>query len=216
MRGLRSAPIAALLLIAGLVSACSSDDGRDMKAPSAAQIASTQTTTTLAADTTLAVLDDGDGAPIDTTVDGGTGVVLTLTAPWADGDKIPDAFRCAGPEASPEISWTGVPAEAKSLALVLVDEDAPDYTHWVVANIDPATSALLAGSVDPNAVQATNSAGSIGFAGPCPPEGETHAYSLSLYALDQVLEVQNGDDGAAMQDAIYAAAIEAAAVTFTS
>lgn len=217
MRGLRFAPIVALLLLVGfVVTAGDSDDGREMKPPSDAQIASTQTTTTLAADTTLAVLDGSDGAPIDTTVDGGSAVVLTVTAPWADGETIPDAFRCAGPEASPEISWTGVPAEAKSLALVLVDEDAPEYVHWVVANIDPATSALLAGSVDPNAVQAMNSAGSIGFSGPCPPEGETHAYSLSLYALDQVLEVQNGDDGAAMQDAIYSAAIEAAAVTFTA
>ena len=221
MRGLRSTPIAArvlasIVLVSGFASACSTDDGREMKPPSDAQIASTQTTTTVAAETTLAVLDGGDGAPIDTTVDGGTGVVLTITAPWSDGDVIPDEFRCAGPDASPEISWTGVPSEAKSLALVLVDEDAPDYTHWVVANIDPSTTALLAGSVDPNAVQATNSAGSIGFSGPCPPEGETHAYSLSLYALNQVLEVQNGDDGAAMQDAIYAAAIEAAAVTFTA
>jgi hypothetical protein len=214
MRGSRTAPLAALLVAAVVVAAaCSTDDGRGMKQPSVAQIASTQTTTTLATDTTLAALDD---APLETTVDGGAAVVLTVTAPWADGDTIPDAYRCAGPEASPEVSWTGVPADAKSLALVLVDEDAPEYTHWVVANIDPATSALLAGSVDPNAVQATNSAGSIGFSGPCPPEGETHAYSLSLYALDQVLEVQNGDDGAAMQDAIYAAAIEAAAVTFSS
>jgi Raf kinase inhibitor-like YbhB/YbcL family protein len=214
MRSSRTAPLAALLVAAVIVAAaCSTDDGRDMKQPSVAQIASTQSTTTLATNTTPAALDD---APLDTTVDGGAAVVLTVTAPWADGDTIPDAYRCAGPEASPEISWTGVPADAKSLALVLVDEDAPEYTHWVVANIDPATSALLAGSVDPNAVQATNSAGSIGFSGPCPPEGETHAYSLSLYALDQVLEVQNGDDGAAMQDAIYAAAIEAAAVTFSS
>lgn len=211
MRGLRFAPIFAVAVVFGVAtSACSIDDGRDMQPPSDAQIASAQTTTT------LAVLDGSNGAPIDTTVDGGGSVVLTVTAPWADGDTVPDAFRCAGPEASPEISWTGVPAEAKSLAIVLVDEDAPDDTHWVVANIDPATSALLAGSVDPNAVQAKNAAGSIGFSGPCPPEGETHAYSLSLYALDQVLEVQNGDDGAAMQDAIYAAAIEAAAVTFTA
>jgi Raf kinase inhibitor-like YbhB/YbcL family protein len=215
MRGPRIAPITALLVASvAIAAACSTDDGRNMKQPSVAQIASTQTTTTFATDTTLAALDDG--APLDTTVDGGFAVVLTVTAPWADGDTVPEAYRCAGPEASPEISWTGVPADAKSLALVLVDEDAPEYTHWVVANIDPVTSALLAGSVDPNAVQATNSAGTIGFSGPCPPEGETHAYSLSLYALDQVLEVQNGDDGAAMQDAIYAAAIEAAAVTFTA
>jgi len=214
MRGLRFTSIVALVVVLGIgASACGTDDGREMQQPSDAQIASAQTTTTFAAETTLSGL---DGAPIDTTVDGGGSVVLTVTAPWADGDTIPDAFRCAGPEASPEVSWTGVPAEAKSLALVLVDEDAPDYTHWVVANIDPATSTLLGGSVDPNAVQARNSAGSIGFSGPCPPEGQTHAYSLSLYALDQVLEVQNGDDGAAMQNAIYAAAIEAAAVTFTA
>jgi len=214
MRGLRFTPIVALVVVLGIgASACGTDDGREMQQPSDAQIASAQTTTTFAAETTLGGL---DGAPIDTTVDGGGSVVLTVTAPWADGDTIPDAFRCAGPEASPEVSWTGVPAEAKSLALVLVDEDAPDYTHWVVANIDPATSTLLGGSVDPNAVQAQNSAGSIGFSGPCPPEGQTHAYSLSLYALDQVLEVQNGDDGTAMQNAIYAAAIEAAAVTFTA
>lgn len=214
MRGLRFTSIVALVVVLGIgASACGTDDGREMQQPSVAQIASAQTTTTFAAETTLSGL---DGAPIDTTVDGGGSVVLTVTAPWADGDTIPDAFRCAGPEASPEVSWTGVPAEAKSLALVLVDEDAPDYTHWVVANIDPATSTLLGGSVDPNAVQARNSAGSIGFSGPCPPEGQTHAYSLSLYALDQVLEVQNGDDGAAMQNAIYSAAIEAAAVTFTA
>ena len=210
MRGFRWLSVAAVVVT---VSACGSDDGREMKPPSDAQIASTQTTTTIAAETTLAAVESG---PIDTTVDGGAAMVLTLTAPWADGETIPDQFRCAGPDASPEISWTGVPDGTQSLALVLVDEDAPDYVHWVVANIDPSTTALLAGSVDPNAVQAKNSDGTIGYSGPCPPEGETHAYSLSLYALDQVLEVQNGDDGAAMQDAIYAAAIEAAAVTFTA
>lgn len=207
--------ILAMVLCTAFFASCSTDDGRDMKPPSAAQVASAQTTTTAAADTTVAASDAGDAA-LDTTVDGGATVVLTLSAPWADGETLPDQFRCAGPESSPEISWTGVPAEAKSLALVLIDEDAPDYVHWVVANIDPSTTTLLAGSVDPNAVQAKNSAGSVGFAGPCPPAGETHQYSLSLYALDQVLEVQNGDDGAAMQDAIYGAAIEAAAVTFSA
>lgn len=204
----------ATIFCLSLVTACSTDDGRTMKSPTDAQIASAQTTTSLVAPTSS--IPDDDAAALDTTVDGGATVVLTLTAPWADGDVIPDRFRCAGPESSPEISWTGVPAEARSLALVLVDEDAPDYIHWVVANIDPSTTTLLAGSVDPNAAQATNSAGSIGFAGPCPPEGETHEYSLTLYALDQVLELQDGDDGAAMQEAIYAAAIEAAAVTFSA
>lgn len=214
MRGRR--PIVFVLFSAALLTACSTDDGREMKPPSDAQIASSLTTTTLAPETTLAVLDGGESATFDTTLDDGSSSILTLTAPWADGEAIPARYRCVGPEASPEISWTGVPEGTRSLALVLIDEDAPDDTLWVVANIDPSTTSLLAGSVDPNAVQAKNSAGTIGFSGPCPPEGETHAYSLSLYALDQVLEVQNGDDGATMEDAIYAAAIEAAAVTFTA
>lgn len=204
--------VATLTVCVLVLSSCSSDDGREMKPPSGAQIAATQTTTTsttLAGDTTNPASDTANA-------DGGESVFLSLTAPWADGDTLPDAFRCAGPEASPALSWAGVPVEAKSLALVLVDEDAPDYIHWVVANIDPATTDFLAGSVDPNAVQAENSAGTVGFAGPCPPEGTTHAYSLSLYALDQVLEFENGADGKAMEDAIYGAAIEAAAVTFNA
>lgn len=186
-----------------------------MKPPSDAQVAANQAA--LAATTTLANLDggtDASDAVLDTTVDGGSIAGFTLNAPWIEGAMVPDQFRCAGPEASPELSWSGVPAEARSLALVLIDEDDPDTTYWVVANIDPATTGILAGSVDPGAIQATNSQGRVGFAGPCPPEGNTHEYSLSLYALDQVLELQNGDDGAAMQDAINGAAIEAAAVTF--
>lgn len=192
------------------IAACSRDDGRDMKAPSDAQIASSQTTTTSST---------SSGAGVSTTdesVDTAESFELTLTTPWSDGDSSAAVYRCAGADASPAISWAGVPADTKSLALVLIDEDTPDYVHWVVANIDPATTNLLAGSVDPNAVQAKNGKGEIGFAGPCPPAGETHQYSLTLYALDQVLEVDNGADGKAMQDAIYGAAIETAAVTFTA
>lgn len=199
------APLAALC-------ACSSNDGRDMKDPNAAQIASAQTTTS----TSVSEAAGDVGVSVAESADTAAETVLTLTAPWSDGDAVPSAFRCAAPDLSPALSWTGVPAATKSLAVVLIDEDKPDYVHWVVANIDPNTTTLLAGSVDPNAVQATNSAGSVGFTGPCPPKGETHQYSLTLYALDQVLEVDNGGDGKAMQDAIYAAAIEAAAVTFSA
>ena len=194
------------------LAACSSNDGRAMKDPNAAQIASAQTTTTTSTSASAGAVGPSVAESADTAAE----TVLTLIAPWSDGDVIPEGFRCVGPDASPALSWTGVPEATKSLAVVLVDEDKPDYVHWVVANIDPATTNLLAGSVDPNAVQATNSAESVGFTGPCPPKGETHQYSLTLYALDQVLEVENGGDGKAMEDAIYAAAIEAAAVTFSA
>ena len=87
-------PHTALLVCAALLAACSTDDGREMKAPTDAQIASSLTTTTLAAETTLAVLDGGESATLDTTIDDGSSAVLTLTAPWADGETIPDRYRC--------------------------------------------------------------------------------------------------------------------------
>ena len=205
--------IASLLLgSTAAISACSSDDGRNMKDPNAAQIASAQTTTT----TTTGDAATGVSADVAESADSTAETILTLTAPWSDGEVVPDAYRCAGVDASPALSWTGVPVGTKALAVVLIDEDKPDFVHWVVANIDPATTNFLAGSVDPNAVQAENSNGNVGFAGPCPPEGQTHQYSLTLYALDQVLELDNGGDGKAMEDAIYAAAIEAAAITFSA
>src|SRR5258708_39826236 len=45
-------------------------------------------------------------------------------------DLIPQRFAynhagCSGDNISPEISWAGVPASAKSLALVVWDQDAP-------------------------------------------------------------------------------------------
>ena len=46
-------------------------------------------------------------------------------------------------------------------------------------------------------------------------EGSTHHYSLTVYALSQVLEVQEGDPAPAMRAAIEAAAIESATSDFT-
>ena len=52
----------------------------------------------------------------------------------------PDEFTCKGSNTSPPLAWTGVPADARSVALVVEDPDAPNgsYIHWVVYNIDPA------------------------------------------------------------------------------
>ena len=204
----------------GTVTACSTDDGRDMKPPTDAQIASTQTTappsTTVAGatvDTTEDAIDD------DTTNDTTTDIVMSLTAPWADGATLGAPYRCGAAADSPALSWANVPADAKSLALVLLDEDKPEVVHWVVANIAPDATGLPAGvvdSADNGLVQATNERGEIGYFGPCPPEGETHEYSLTLYALDQMLELPDGTDGLDLQDAVYAAALEAAAVTFSA
>lgn len=189
--------------------ACSRQDGRDMATPTDIQIAATNTT--LAPSTS-----EGDVAGDELPVVEAEPALMTLTAPFTDGAVVSAPFVCGDAAQSPELTWTNVPAGTVSLALILTDEDAPDYVHWVVANISPSLTGLAAGTLPSDAIQAKNSKGAIGFAGPCPPEGSTHQYSLTLYALDQMLEFANGDDGTAMGEAISASALDATTISFTA
>lgn len=97
---------------------------------------------------------------------------------------VPRRYTCRGADESPPLRWAGVPADARALALVVADPDAPGgtYIHWVVLDIDPATTSVGAGEVPAGARQARNSAGHARYDGPCPPSG-THHYRFTLYAL---------------------------------
>jgi len=130
-------------------------------------------------------------------------MALTITSKaFQDGTEIPKAFTCQGRDASPSLAWSGVPAQARSLALVVDDPDAPDpaapkttWVHWVLYDIPP-TAEELAEAVAPAALpqgtrQGLNDWGRKGYGGPCPPIGR-HRYFFKLYALDTVL----GDLGA--------------------
>jgi Raf kinase inhibitor-like YbhB/YbcL family protein len=121
---------------------------------------------------------------------------LTVTSSaFADGAPIPREFTCKGANTSPPLAWSGVPAGARSVALVVDDPDAPSatFTHWVVYNIDPAQSAIAAGEVPPGASQAMNSGGDVGYTGPCPPSG-THHYRFTVYVLRSPLTLPAGGD----------------------
>lgn len=191
------------------LSACSRQDGRKMATPSDIQIAATNTT--VAPSTSIGEMADAGSAVLDTEP-----ALMTLTAPFTEGAVVSPPFVCGDATQSPSLAWTNIPAGTVSLALILTDEDAPDFTHWVVVNLSPSLMALAPGILPSDAIAAKNSKGAIGFTGPCPPEGITHQYSLTLYALDQVLEFANGDNGAAMGEAISAAALDATTISFTA
>ena len=60
-----------------------------------------------------------------------------------DGGTVPEkhvfsSFGCTGGNLSPELHWSGAPAETKSFALTVYDPDAPTgsgWWHWTVVNI---------------------------------------------------------------------------------
>ena len=123
--------------------------------------------------------------------EGKTMTEMKLTSPaFANGQAIPKTYSCDGDDRNPPLAIAGVPKEAKSLALVMDDPDAPVgvWVHWVLWNIDPETSQIAHGSVPAGAEQGVNSWERTGYGGPCPPSG-THRYYFRLYALKERLEL---------------------------
>lgn len=131
---------------------------------------------------------------------------------------IPKKHTCKGADVSPELVFEGVPAGAKSLALIVDDPDAPDpkaplrtWVHWVRYNI-PATTAGLPEGAGPTAGgrNGCNDWGGPFWGGPCPPIGR-HRYFFKLYALDTLVEeksnMDKGDLLVAMEGHVLADAV---------
>lgn len=115
-------------------------------------------------------------------------LTVTSTA-FEAGKAIPAEYTCDGGEKTPPLSWSNVPAQAKSIAILVEDPDAPKgtFTHWMVTNIPPTETSLSEnGSLPQGAVAAKNDKGATGYAGPCPPSG-THHYHFRVFALDKTL-----------------------------
>jgi Raf kinase inhibitor-like YbhB/YbcL family protein len=125
---------------------------------------------------------------------------LTSSA-FKAGNPIPARHTCSGADLSPPLAWSGASADVKSLALICEDPDAPGGTfyHWGFYDIPPGVTALAEGTGKksiPAAKLATNSFGSSGYRGPCPPRGHgTHHYHFRLFALSAAkLNVSAGAD----------------------
>jgi Raf kinase inhibitor-like YbhB/YbcL family protein len=122
---------------------------------------------------------------------------------------IPIEHTCDGEDLSPALSWSDVPVERRSLALVCDDPDAPrgTWVHWVLYNL-PAESVELSPGVPPlpelpsGAHQGRNDSGEIGYSGPCPPPGKPHRYYFRLYALNILLTLPHGVSKAELEEAM--------------
>ncbi len=123
-------------------------------------------------------------------------MAMVLTSPaFAHGGEIPSRYTCDGEDISPPLQWKGVPAQARSLALIVDDPDAPDpaapkmvWVHWVLYDIPPDTNGLPEGVTElpEGTLEGVNDWHRTGYGGPCPPIGR-HRYFFKLYALDTVL-----------------------------
>lgn len=118
-------------------------------------------------------------------------VAMKITSSaFANEALIPAKYTCDGQDVNPPLTFSEIPKDAKSLALVVEDPDAPSgtWTHWIVWNINPETSKIEEGKLPEGAVEGTNDFQSVGYGGPCPP-GAEHRYMFNLFALDSQLNL---------------------------
>ena len=109
------------------------------------------------------------------------------------GGAIPRQYTKDGQNVSPPLHIEGVPAKARSLALVVEDPDAPSgtFNHWVLFNIDPKIQDINENTTPVLATRGQNDFGQMQYDGPKPPSG-THHYHFKLFALDEMLNLQPG------------------------
>jgi Raf kinase inhibitor-like YbhB/YbcL family protein len=102
---------------------------------------------------------------------------------------IPSKYTCDGYGVSPPLAWSGVPADARSVAILVDDPDAPGrpFLHWLVTDLPPVIGGVDEGGALPREARVAESdADTASYYGPCPSAGR-HRYRFHVYALDTML-----------------------------
>jgi Raf kinase inhibitor-like YbhB/YbcL family protein len=128
---------------------------------------------------------------------------------------IPSRYTCDGDDVSPPLRWANVPEEARSLALLVDDPDAPRgvFTHWVARGLDGGTGGLCEGEAAHGAGRNDSERSAT--------EGRAHrgaraaALRLSLYALDRDLQLDPGAGKPELEQAIEGHVLTAAELVGT-
>lgn len=128
-----------------------------------------------------------------------TGLTV-MSLVFSQGGHIPPKYTCQGEDINPPLEVSGVPEEAKTLALIMEDPDAPHgiFDHWLVWNILPNEAISEKSKVG---LSGRNSFGKTGYGGPCPPSG-AHRYFFKVFALDTSLDLLAGADKKSLEKAM--------------
>jgi Raf kinase inhibitor-like YbhB/YbcL family protein len=119
---------------------------------------------------------------------------FTVTsADLTDGQPLDEMFAhpsAGGKNLSPQLSWSGFPAETRGFVVTCFDPDAPTgsgFWHWVLVNL-PATVTELERGVDAlpgDAFCVRNDYGERNYGGAAPPPGDRpHRYVFAVHAID--------------------------------
>jgi len=129
------------------------------------------------------------------------GSFTVISTDVTDGQQLPDAQAFAGGNTSPQLSWSGFPAETKAFVVTCYDPDAPTpsgFWHWILVNLPATVTELPAGAgaterLDNGAFHVRNDFGTKNFGGAAPPPNDQiHRYYFVVHAIDvEALDVDS-------------------------
>ncbi|RPF28069.1 YbhB/YbcL family Raf kinase inhibitor-like protein [Georgenia muralis] len=120
------------------------------------------------------------------------------------GERMADLHAAGGGNVSPQLAWSGFPAETRGFVVTCFDPDAPTpsgYWHWTVLDLGTDTTELEQGAGESDlmlpgaAFHVRNDDGDHTYTGAAPPAGDReHRYYFVVHALDtETMELEEDD-----------------------
>jgi len=147
----------------------------------------------------------------------GHGTIAVTSGVFVDHGPLPVACTADGEGVSPPLHWSGVPAAATSVVLIVEDADSPTphpLVHAIAVGLPIQDGALRSGALADDAgapAEATlgrNSYLQHGWLPPDPPPGHgRHRYAFQVFALGGDEPVPDSPGRDALMDVLQARAI---------
>ena len=112
-----------------------------------------------------------------------------------DGQPLKDDQVAEFGNTSPQLSWSGFPADTRSFTVTCFDPDAPTpsgFWHWVLVDLPADVTSLPTGigsgdaELPGKAFMCRNDMGEKAFAGAAPPAGDqVHRYFFVVHAVTE-------------------------------
>ena len=128
---------------------------------------------------------------------------LTLTSSAVkEGGALPMEYTCDGAGISPPLSWSGVPAGALSLVLIMDSIPGPprpgetesgNHFYLTAFNIAPTSTGMSAGAKNVGTLGQNFQGKSLGYTPPCSQGAGTKIYTITLYAVSKRVSIAASD-----------------------